>query len=143
MALIGGSMIIIQKYLLNSGINWKAMISVNAFYFFLFGSMFTYYYRNDIVPEVKRLDSRIFIILAITILFGTFIMSILNYNILERNNAYIVSGLSLVAPIFTVILARVFLGEDIHCKGILGILIMIAGSWLIIQAKQETDKLKH
>jgi drug/metabolite transporter (DMT)-like permease len=141
-ALIGGSFVIIQKYLLNHGINWKAMMTVNSLYFFIFGIIFTYYYRNDIVPEVKRFNWKIFALLGISILLATFVSSILNYKLLERNDAYIVSGLTLVAPIFTLIFAKLFLDEDINCKGVLGILIIIVGSWIIIQAKQEADAKK-
>ncbi len=138
-AIIGGSQIIVQKYLLNHGLSWKAMMSVNAFFFFFYGIFFTYYYRNDIIPELKRFNLNIFLILGITILFAVFILSILSYKLLERNNAYIVSGLTLAAPIFTLLFAKLFLHEDVNCKGVLGILVMLLGSWLIIQAKKESD----
>jgi drug/metabolite transporter (DMT)-like permease len=142
-ALIGGSFVIIQKYLLNNGIQWKAMITINSLYFFIFGIIFTYYYRNDIVPEVKRFNWKIFTILGIGILLATFVSSILNYKLLERNDAYIVSGLTLSAPIFTLLFAKLFLKEDVSCKGVLGVLVILAGSWLIIQAKKEDDAKQY
>ena len=142
-ALIGGSFVIVQKYLLNHGIEWKAMITVNCLFFFIFGAIFTYYYRNEIVPEVKRFNWKIFTILGISILLATFVSSILNYKLLERNDAFIVSGLTLAAPIFTVIFAKLFLDEDVSCKGVLGVLVMLLGSWIIIQAKREADAKQH
>jgi drug/metabolite transporter (DMT)-like permease len=140
-ALFGGSFVIVQKYLLNNGIQWKAMLAINSFFFFAFGMVFTYYYRHEIVPEIKRFNRKIFIILGLSILFSTFMGSILNYKLLERNKAYIVSGLTLVAPIFTLIFAKLFLGEDINCKAALGIVVILIGSWLIIQAKQDVDQI--
>ena len=142
-ALIGGSFVILQKYLLNHGIQWKAMITVNSLFFFVFGIVFTYYYRKEIVPEVKRFDWKIISILGIGILLATFVTSILNYKLLERNDAYIVSGLTLAAPIFTLFFAKLFLDEDVSCKGVLGILVMLIGSWIIIQAKREADAKQH
>ncbi len=138
-AIIAGSQVIVQKYLLNNGINWKAMMVVNAFFFFFFGLFFTYYYRNDVFPQVKRFSLKTFLILGFTILIATFISSILNYKLLERNNAYIVSGLTLAAPIFTLLFAKLFLQENVSCKGVLGVLVMLFGSWLVIQAKKEAD----
>ena len=142
-ALIGGSFVIVQKYLLNHGIQWKAMITVNSLFFFVFGIVFTYYYRKEIVPEVKRFDWKIISVLGLSILLATFVSSILNYKLLERNDAYIVSGLTLAAPIFTLLFAKLFLKEDVSCKGVLGVLVMLVGSWLIIQAKKEDDAKKR
>ncbi len=142
-AIVSASFTIVQKYLLNHGIEWKAMIAVNSLFFFVFGSIFTYYYRNDIIPEVKRFNWKIFSILAISILLATFVNSILNYKLLERNDAFIVSGLTLAAPIFIVIFAKLFLDEDVSCKGVLGVLVMLVGSWIIIQAKREADAKQH
>ncbi len=138
-ALIGGSVVIVQKYLLNHGINWKVMMSINAFFFFCFGSIFSYYHRNDIIPKIKQLHWKVFAILGTTVLLATFLSSILNYQLLQKNDAYIVSGLTLAAPIFTLLFAKLFLKEDVNCKGVLGVLVMLAGSWLIIQAKKEDD----
>jgi drug/metabolite transporter (DMT)-like permease len=135
--------VIVRKYLLNKGVQWKPMMAVNAFFFFFFGCFFTYYYREDIIPEIKHFDWKIFAILGITILFSTFIVGILNYLLLLQNDVYIVSGLTLTAPIFTVILAKLLLNEDVSCKGVLGVLIMLVGSWIIIQAKQESDIKKN
>jgi drug/metabolite transporter (DMT)-like permease len=138
-AIIGGSFVIIQKYLLNQGIKWKAMMTINSFFFFVFGSIFSYYYRNDIIPEIKRFNWKIFIILGITILLATFLSSILNYHLLQKNDAYIVSGLTLTAPIFTLIFAKLFLKEDINCKSVLGMIVILIGTWFIIQSKKEID----
>ncbi len=143
LALIGGSFVIVQKYLLNHGINWKVMLAINAFFFFFFGSIFAYYHRNDIIPEIKQLNWKIFVILGITVLLATFLSSILNYKLLQKNDAYIVSGLTLAAPIFTLLFAKLFLKEDVSCKGVLGVLVMLAGSWLIIQAKKEDDAKQY
>jgi drug/metabolite transporter (DMT)-like permease len=142
-SLIGGSFVIVQKYLLNHGIQWKAMITVNSLFFFVFGIVFSYYYRHEIVPEVKRFNWKIISVLGLSILLATFVGSILNYKLLERNDAFIVSGLTLAAPIFTLLFAKLFLKEDVSCKGVLGVLVMLAGSWLIIQAKREADAKQH
>jgi drug/metabolite transporter (DMT)-like permease len=142
-ALIGGSFVIVQKYLLNHGINWKAMLTINAFFFFFFGSIFACYHRNDIIPEIKQLNWKVFVILGISILLATFLTSILNYQLLRKNDAYIVSGLTLASPIFTLIFAKLFLKEDVSCEGVLGILVMLVGSWIIIKAKKESDAKQH
>ncbi len=138
-SLIGGSFVIVQKYLLNHGINWKVMLSINAFFFFFFGLIFACYHRNDIIPKIKQLNWKVFVILGTSVLLASFLASILNYELLQKNDAYIVSGLTLAAPIFTLLFAKLFLKEDVSCKGALGVLVMLAGSWLIIQAKKEDD----
>ena len=98
-----------------------------------------YYYRDEVVPVVKTFDRKLWFVLGLTILLATFVSSAIGYKLLERNDAYIVSGLSLIGPLFTVLFAWYFLNETINCKGLLGILIMLFGSWLIIQAKREAD----
>ena len=142
-AFIGGSFVIVQKYLLNHGIDWKAMITVNSLFFFMFGIIFTYYYRKDIVPEVKRFNWKIFTILGISVLCATFVSSILNYKLLELNNAYIVSGLTLAAPIVTLIFAKLFFRRRCKLQGSSRSNDNANSSWIIIQAKREADSKQY
>jgi drug/metabolite transporter (DMT)-like permease len=137
-ALIAGAAVITQKWLLNQGINYRAMLVVNVGFFILFGSIYAWYHRNEVVPIIRSFTPRIFMILGLQILFTTFLISILNYELLLRNDSYIAVGLTLSAPIFTVILAKTLLHEEINPKGLLGIAVMLVGTWLIIQAKKES-----
>ncbi len=138
-AFISGSHTIVQKKLLNLNLNYKTMMVINVMFFVLFGSIYAYYYRDTIFPDFKHIKTKHYIVLGLSILFATFITSILNYELLLRNDAYIVSGLTLMAPIFTVILAYFYLKEEITCKGLVGIALMLLGTWLIIQAKQDAE----
>ena len=64
------------------------------------------------------------IFLAIVTIFGTNVMYLY---ILKSNESSLVSALIYSAPIFTVILAYIFLNERIHASGYVGILLIITG----------------
>jgi drug/metabolite transporter (DMT)-like permease len=139
-SLISGLMIISQKWIISHNVSFHMVMALSIIFSTLCGLAFLLYYKDIILNEYKDVHLSAVHQIFWQAFIGTFILGILGYKLVEENNAYIASGLTLSAPLFTVLFAYLFLNEQIMLKGVFGIIIILIGSWLIILDKMEQDK---
>ena len=140
-SLISGIMIISQKWIINHNVSFHMVMALSIIFSSLCGLTFILYYKDTILNEYKDVHLSAVHQIFWQAFIGTFVLGILGYKLVQENNAYIASGLTLSAPLFTILFAYLFLNEKVMIKGVLGIIIILIGSWLIILDKIEHDKI--
>jgi transporter family protein len=94
--------------------------------FFLL-SCYVVFNWDNINLHTEKLNSNIIMELLIVVLSGSLIANYLYYTVLEKNDTYLVTILTAVSPLFTILIAYLYLGENISSMKWLGIIITIIG----------------
>jgi uncharacterized membrane protein len=85
-------------------------------------------YKNEIYEDwMHRMNHRHIAFIAFTAIVCGFLANMLYFYILKRHPSYIVSALIYSSPVFTLVIAYMFLGEYISLMGLLGVLFITTG----------------
>lgn len=125
-ALFWGISPIAHKKLLNNMDTKFILISTGLFYslFFIIYSMYNW---NHFKYECTQVNNKTIIYLAIVAFMLSFIPNIIYFFLLKQHDSSIVSALVNSAPVFTVLVSFLILGEKIHKYELIGIFFIIIG----------------
>ncbi|MBC8506832.1 MAG: DMT family transporter [Anaerolineales bacterium] len=83
--------------------------------------------------DVSQVDKTGWTVLAYAAIIGTFFAMLLDFSNIKRFGATISSMVTFVIPVVAVICGAIFLGEQTTSSMLAGMLMIIAGVWLIIR----------
>uniref|UniRef100_A0A6C0KUA5 EamA domain-containing protein n=1 Tax=viral metagenome TaxID=1070528 RepID=A0A6C0KUA5_9ZZZZ len=86
--------------------------------------------------DVNKITYKDTLILLFLSVFTIFLSSMIYYYILKNHDSSIISALIYSSPVFTLIIAHLFLNERLNIYGISGIFAIIIGVILISQNNQ-------
>lgn len=89
--------------------------------------LYTIYNWHNIKLPIEKINTKIVIKILIIVLIGNLIADYLYYHVLEKNETYLVTIITSVAPIFTILLAYFYLNEKINLIKWIGIIFTIFG----------------
>jgi len=136
-----GLMPVVHKHLLNKFNQITVMVIQSVIYCSLI--IFLGLTRKDeIVEDMKKMSVRDASILVTLTVFCAFFANIIYYYLLKNHESSIISALIYSSPVFTLILAYLFLKERLDIFGISGILSMILGVILIAQNNSSSKQLE-
>jgi drug/metabolite transporter (DMT)-like permease len=94
---------------------------------------------NTIYKDIHNITKKDIIIILLTSAIATFMANVLYYTILKNHE----SSLIYSSPIFTLILAYIFLKERINTIGIFGILFIVVGIIFIAMNNGTSKELEY
>ena len=93
--------------------------------------------------QPKKITKKDIIIIVLTSAIATFMANVLYYTILKNHESSLISALIYSSPIFTLILAYIFLKERINTIGIFGILFIVLGIICIAMNNGTSKELEY
>lgn len=121
---------LIHKHLLNNYSSFTIIILTNVINTLLL--LFIIPTNYDIFyTDLKKFNNMDYFWIIIVTLFTIFITNLLYYDVLKNHDSSIISGIVGSSPIFTLLLASIFLKENIDFISKLGIIFVIIGVFLI------------
>lgn len=87
--------------------------------------------NKEILVDMNKLTFRDLFILVLVSSFTIFLANMMYYYILKNHESSIISALVYSSPVFTLIIAYIFLKERLDIYGLSGILLMILGVILV------------
>ena len=89
--------------------------------------------------DISRVDSMGWTVLVYTAIIGTFFAMMLDFANIKRFGATISSMVTFVIPIVAVVCGAIFLGEQTTSSMLAGMLMIIAGVWVIIRSQNKRE----
>jgi drug/metabolite transporter (DMT)-like permease len=103
------------------------VLTVSSLAYFASTLAFAAYNWRSLRPELARLPWSFYAIAAATSVITGFLANLLYFYILKDNDSYIVAALTYSAPVFTLVLAYLFLNERMTVLGVTGVLLIVLG----------------
>ena len=119
---------VLQKYLLNKFDGSTIMLLTS---FIHFTAIFTIFFltknQSIVVKDVKKMNRTDLIVIICTAFFTIFLTNIIYFYILKDHESSIISALIYSSPVFTLVIAYLFLSEKLEAIGVIGILLVLVG----------------
>lgn len=87
--------------------------------------------RERIQASVSKLRMKHVAILLASSILTAFIPNLIFVKLLKHNPTYIITALSYIAPVFTLIIAALFLHEKVTWQAIVGVVFIVFGAGII------------
>ena len=97
--------------------------------------------NKEIIDDINKITPKDASIIVILAAFTVFLTNMMYYYILKNHESSIVSALIYSSPVFTLILAYLFLKERLDIFGVSGILSIVIGVVLIAHNNQSSRNL--
>lgn len=97
---------------------------------------------KEVTSDINKLTPRDILLIVGISVFAIFMANMIYYYILKNHESSLISALIYSSPIFTLILAYLFLEEKIDKYGISGIIAVIIGIILISQNNKSSKELE-
>lgn len=122
---------VLQKYILNS-INPKTLLLFNGLAYMICLFFYSVYHRGELYQDVtKNMNLRLFLIIMLSGTIVGFFANLLYFYVLHKKDSYIINALVCSSPLFTLIIAYLFLKEKVQLSGFIGVMCIIIGVVLI------------
>ena len=129
-AFIWGAQTVIHKHLLKR-LSGTTIMLISTFLFLFIILFISYFERERIHYDLVNLTNTDFILLVILLTLMSLFSRIIYYDILKRHESSLISSIICCAPLFTLLIAYLFLEERIKIQGILGVISIVIGVILI------------
>lgn len=84
------------------------------------------------MTDFFALDRQDWTWVVVSVLSGGFLATLIYFYLIENHKSYLVVALTYSAPLFTALLARWWLGEDISYVGAVGVVLIVVGVALLV-----------
>jgi uncharacterized membrane protein len=125
-AFLWGAAPVIHKNILKT-VDRTTIIVIGSFFYTICIIGFAIYNWDIIKKDVSKIKTNEVFLIAFAAITTGFLASVLYFYILNSNDSYVVSALIHSSPIFTLILAFLYLREKITFIGGLGVLLIFIG----------------
>ena len=125
-ALLWGVQPVIHKYLLKD-VDYVVLMIVSSIVYFACVLGFTVYNWKVFSTNVVALSPANLGIIAVMTVFTAFIANLLYFFVLKDHASYVTSALIYASPVFTLVVAVLFLKEKVSLYGLAGVLLIVAG----------------
>ncbi len=127
---------ILQKQLL-SKYSKHTVFVVTVLTFATFVLLYGMHHKETLTNDIERLatnhkDLGTIVFIAFVC---NFLASLLYYELIKHNSAHTVTSLTYSSPIFTIILAYIFLKEPLDTNSIIGAILVVSGVLVISQSE--------
>lgn len=109
----------------------EVMFLILTIAYCVFALIKCFYSRKKIYEGLPQLNTKLIAILALSSLFGAVIPNLIFLKLIKNNKASIVTALTYTTPIFTFLLAYLFINEKINIETVIGICLVTIGIILI------------
>jgi len=127
-----GTIPVIHKYLLTKYQPITIMLLSNVIYLSLL-LITLIFYRKVFINDINKMSHNDIVIIVVASISGLYIAYNIYYYILKDHKSSIISALIYSSPIFTLIVAYLFLKERLSIYGYLGIFSILLGVIFISQ----------
>ena len=134
-ALLWGSQPALHKDLLTR-YHWSTIITLSAVLYFACILVLFALYAEPIWKDVAKIRAHDALLIIFLVICTTFLTSVLYYVVLKKHSSSIVSALIYSAPVFTFVIAYLFLKERLTPVATLGIALVIMGILCIAYNEQ-------
>jgi len=121
---------IVHKHLLNK-YNFITIMLISTIVNFSLILAVSITRNKEILADMNKLTFRDLFILVLVSSFTIFLANMMYYYILKNHESSIISAFVYSSPVFTLIIAYIFLKERLDIYGISGIFLMILGVILV------------
>jgi len=121
---------IVHKHLLNK-YNFITIMLISTIVNFSLILAVSITRNKEILADMNKLTFRDLFILVLVSSFTIFLANMMYYYILKNHESSIISALVYSSPVFTLIIAYIFLKERLDIYGVSGIFLMILGVILV------------
>lgn len=128
-AIIWGISPIMQKRLL-SRVNKETMLLVGGFTATVILILMCFKESHKIKEDLSKIDFLTFVEISIAMTLG-YIGTILFLSLLNNHKSYLITAITFTSPVFTAILACLWLQEKINTINVIGILLVVFGVILV------------
>ena len=127
-AFLWGVAPVVHKFALSAGYSHYTLMVIGAVFYNICLAIFAATKWNIIYPELRSMSWKIVGLLAATSVMTGFIASLLYYRVLKKQSRiYIATTMMYCSPIFTLILAALFLKEKVNAISLAGVLVTVVG----------------
>lgn len=125
-AFLWGLLPVVHKYVLQKH-NIITVIVFSALIYALCTLILAWLYWPSIKKDLRIIDKNTILLLTIVTIFAGFLANIIYMYVLEKHDSHIISALVYTSPVFTLILAILFLNEKPTMLSLIGIFLIISG----------------
>ena len=129
-SLLWGISPIILK-LLTMKFNTITIMVINGLLYFISLIIIFYFNYKTIMKDIPRINKYDLLLLVSTSVFIGLSAQLIYITLLGSFDSYIITALVSVSPLFTLILAYLFMKENITIHGVLGTILIVVGIMLI------------
>ena len=129
-SLLWGISPIILK-LLAMKFNTITIMVINGLLYFISLIIIFYFNYKTIMKDIPRINKYDLLLLVSTSVFIGLSAQLIYITLLGSFDSYIITALVSVSPLFTLILAYLFMKENITIHGVLGTILVVVGIMLI------------
>ena len=121
-----GIQIILHKYILKKTNPYIIMI-VGSIFYFVCMLIFTVYNWSHVEKDIYTLDIKTILLIGLASVMTAFLANLLYLFVLKDNDSYIVAALIYSSPVFTFLIAYLFLKEKVKFLGFVGFFLIVFG----------------
>jgi len=125
-AFLWGLQPLVQKSLLKD-LSSHSVLLVSNIIFSVCLVVYSYFYREVILEDFKKLESHHWKLLLFSAIICSFLTSITYFELIKNHKSSIIMALTYSAPVFTVLLGEIFLHENVHTNAMIGVYITALG----------------
>jgi drug/metabolite transporter (DMT)-like permease len=132
---------ITHKYLFSiHPISKETLITSGAFFYSMCAFVYFFLNRKKVVKDIKTLPYTTLMIMAASAIVCGFFANYLYFKAIQHSSSYIVSALIFSSPMFTFVLAYLFLKEEVNYKSAFGVFLIVLGVIMLATSKAIKDK---
>jgi drug/metabolite transporter (DMT)-like permease len=130
-AFLWGSTPILMRYC-SKTLHFTTVMAISGLFYICFLGMLIYYQRKTILDDIKsNITLKTAFYMMCSAFMGIFLANLLFHQLIASNEVYI-TALAYTAPLFSVLIAYLLLGESICFRQIIGILLIAIGIAFVI-----------
>lgn len=123
---LGGLAPVIHKTLL-SKYNPVTILIISSVFYASCSLIYASWNAEHIIKDIRKITNFDILTIALTSIIAGFFSHILYFDVLQKHDSHIVVALMDICPLFTLILAYLFLNEKVNLYGALGVFFIVTG----------------
>lgn len=116
---------------LQTKLNYFTIMFFSSMIYFICVLLLCFFYRNEFMQDINSIKAKELAILILLPIVALFFANYLYYNLLKSHESSLVVALVCSSPIFTLLLAYLFMNERLTKYGIAGVIMVSGGVGLI------------
>ena len=124
---------VISKPILQSGYHYATLLLIGSFFFGMGSVVFAVMCNSHVLQDFYRIDFRTLALIAFVNLVCGFLGNMIFYHLLSHHHSNLVTAITATSPLFSFLIAYVYLSEPITYLSFFGIFCIISGTLLIMK----------
>jgi uncharacterized membrane protein len=128
-ALLSSIYVISMKHISNH-ITTPTILTIIGIFYFLFTISYYIYHKNIIHNDITNINNNILFILLLAVVASS-LSTIIYHDMLQGNGSAVITSITSLTPVFVALLAWLILKEKITTSMMIGILIIVVGTYIL------------